>query len=505
MLRRLLAGSALQGLHALIEGAVGLLMLPFLIGELGDRGYGMWLLVMSIVGYLGFLNFGLGSAVQRTLSQQFARNDHEGASTTLSTALVLFSFAALAGIVATVLIAWTGRRFVGDPSDATAFGVVVLAMGLRVSLGFPSLAFVGVIFARLRHDVRSLIGIATIGVRTALIFALVRGADGIVPLALISAAVDLAGVAATIAYGRKLAPNCVVDLRRFQRETAAGLLSYGGFAFLNWVADRLRFSVDNFVISGFLGLAHVTAFNIPVRLVTEANNLMVTLLGNLTPVFAAREASADFARLRRDFLLATELSIFLGLFMAAGLAVFGRDFIRLWVGELRPGTEGVLYAYCAMTALATTQTPSVGLLYALNRHRYFAMLTLVEGAMNLGLSLALVGWLGIVGVAIGTVLPMVVTKLIFQPRYVCRQVDVRVSYYLLLLLRGGLTAGLVSIAYAVGSAAFGITILHWFGFVVTVMVFSVLFFPIYLLVGITKEGREFIVHRLLRLRGRSES
>lgn len=499
MLRRLLAGSALQGLHTLIEGLVGLLMLPFLISELGDRGYGMWILVMSVVGYLGFLNFGLGSAVQRTLSQQFARKDEEGASATLSTALALFCAAALAGIVVTAVIAWAGRHFVDDPSEATTFSVVVLAMGLRVALGFPSLAFVGVIFARLRHDVRSLINIATVGTRTVLIFALVRGEGGIVPLALISAVVDLAGVAATIAYGRALAPNCVVDPRRFQRATAAELLSYGGFAFLNWIADRLRFSVDNFVISGFLGLAHVTAYNVPVRLVTEANNLMVTLLGNLTPVFAARQASADLGRLRDDFLLATELSTFLGLFMASGLAVFGGDFIRLWVGEARPGTDAVLWALSAMTALATTQTPSVGLLYAINRHRFFAMLTLAEGALNLVLSLALVRPFGIAGVALGTVLPMVATKLLFQPRYVCRQIEVRVSGYLRRMLRGALAAGAVVLAYEMGRSALGVQIRDWAGFAASVLVFSAVFVPFYLRTGLTRRGRDFVIRRLLRL------
>jgi len=505
MLRRLLAGSALQGAQTLLEGVVSLLMLPFLVQQLGDRFYGMWILVMSIVGYLGFLHFGLGSAVQRTLSQDLARKDYPGASTTLSTALVMFSGAAAAGVVASVAVAAAGRIVIADASEAASFAIVALVMGLRIALSFPSLAFVGVLFAKLRHDVKSVIGISATLARAGLIFGLVRGEPGIVTLAAISAGVDILAVVITIVWARRLAPECEISLRRFRRRTAVELLTYGGFAFLNWVADRLRFSVDNFVISGSLGLSLVTAYTIPVRLVSEANNLMVTMLGNLTPVFAAREANADLDRLRRDFLMASELSVLFGMLAAGGLAIFGSDFIRLWVGSLRDDMQGVLYAYCAMTAVATTQTPSVGLLYAINRHRYFATLTLIEGLANLILSLALVKWFGIVGVAIGTVLPMLITKLAFQPRYVCRQVGIAAPVYYGLLLRGIGIGCLLVAAYAWTAARLSAGLDSWIRLLGGIAAYCAFFLTLYAFFGLTSPAREFVARRILRLKIRTKA
>ncbi len=44
---------------------VGLLLLPFVVAKLGQTGYGVWMLVGSIIGYYGLLDLGVSSAVSR--------------------------------------------------------------------------------------------------------------------------------------------------------------------------------------------------------------------------------------------------------------------------------------------------------------------------------------------------------------------------------------------------------------------------------------------------------
>src|SRR5690606_21156386 len=63
-------------------------------------------------------------------------------------------------------------------------------------------------------------------------------------------------------------------------------------------------------------------------------------------------------------------------------------------------------------------------------HRFFAWMTLGDGIANLSLSLLLVGPYGMIGVSIGTLVPMLITKLIIQPVYVCRVLGIQFwTYY----------------------------------------------------------------------------
>jgi len=59
----------------------------------------------------------------------------------------------------------------------------------------------------------------------------------------------------------------------------------------------------------------------------------------------------------------------------------------------------------------------------------------VEGVANLVLSLILVRFCGMTGVALGTFIPMALVKLIVQPIYVCRVCDIPYGEYMRNLLQ----------------------------------------------------------------------
>ena len=84
----------------------------------------------------------------------------------------------------------------------------------------------------------------------------------------------------------------------------------------------------------------------------------------------------------------------------------------------------VLIVLTVGAMFALWQAPSVSLLYATSRHRFFALFNAMEGVANLVLSIILVRRYGMIGVALGTMLPMAVIKLLIQPVYLCRVSDI---------------------------------------------------------------------------------
>jgi O-antigen/teichoic acid export membrane protein len=94
------------------------------------------------------------------------------------------------------------------------------------------------------------------------------------------------------------------------------------------------------------------------------------------------------------------------------------------------------------------QSPSVQLLYGISKHKFFAWFNSIEGATNLILSIVLARKYGMLGVALGTMIPMLVTKLIIQPIYVCHVATIPYFEYVRRMAR---TAAVVVVALLVPS------------------------------------------------------
>ena len=67
--------------------AVGFFLSPFILHRLGNVAYGVWVLAVSVVAYLGLLDLGMQSSVLRFVSKGHTRQDHQGASDAVSAAL----------------------------------------------------------------------------------------------------------------------------------------------------------------------------------------------------------------------------------------------------------------------------------------------------------------------------------------------------------------------------------------------------------------------------------
>ena len=75
------------------------------------------------------------------------------------------------------------------------------------------------------------------------------------------------------------------------------------------------------------------------------------------------------------------------------------------------------------------QWPSVSILYASAKHRFYAYLSAGEAAANVGLSIVLVQQFGTIGVALGTAIPLLVSMPVLQPQYVCRTLGLEAGAY----------------------------------------------------------------------------
>jgi O-antigen/teichoic acid export membrane protein len=82
------------------------------------------------------------------------------------------------------------------------------------------------------------------------------------------------------------------------------------------------------------------------------------------------------------------------------------------------------------TMLMLSQAASGRVLFGMSQHRTWALITLIEGIVNIVLSIILVRPYGIMGDALGTAIPLAATMIFFLPGHVCRKLQISVRTFL---------------------------------------------------------------------------
>jgi len=423
---------------------VGFLLTPFIISHLGKTGYGIWVLIGSFIGYYGLLNLGVSSAITRYVARYAAQGDEKALNETASTAMAMFSCTGMLAILASFILAMPLARFFNvSPEHFDDFKHVIWILGLGTGLSFPGGVFGAITTAHERYVAVNVVGIATTLTRAALIVWMLLQGEGLLGVAYATLICTIIVVVANMLMCRHFVPQVRITFGAANWRVLRMLVVYGGVTTVIVIADLLRFNLDSFVIGKWVGIAEVGVYGIAVVLIRYMLRLVVAGMSVLTPRFAALDGAKKNEKLRSLFLRSLSISALLG-FGAAMLAIiFGGRFIVFWVGEEFTGAIPVLWILAIPYAFALSQNPGISVMYALNKHKFYAIATLIEGLANLILSIILVRQYGILGVALGTAIPMLIVKICVQPIYVSRIIGITIAHYSKPIIIPAITVGAI--------------------------------------------------------------
>jgi O-antigen/teichoic acid export membrane protein/glycosyltransferase involved in cell wall biosynthesis len=415
----------------IVPMAAGFLLAPFLIGRLGETGYGLWVLLASFTSYFGMLDLGVRSSVGRYIAFYHARNDRRGINATLSTALALLGCAAVLALLATggALIGFF-HLFAVPPEQADAVWWALLLVGINLALSLPLNVFDATLWAGQRFDLLNAIDIPVVVVRTGLAMLLVGAGGSLVALAWVTLAATLTAASAKAICSFRLDRQLRVQPRLVSRGMARTLLGYGIWYFLLSVARVITPQISPLVIGNRLSVAWVTPYNVAGRMTSYAQSALVASTGVLTPVATALHARSQEAEQRQLFLEGGKYCLALVLFFVLVFVLLGRSLITLWVGpELAVSATPVLLVLALGELLPMSQWVTNSLILGKERHRLVALAGVVENVTAVALALGLVGRYGIVGVAVAVAVPGTLCRGLLHWVYGCRLLGVGLGEY----------------------------------------------------------------------------
>jgi O-antigen/teichoic acid export membrane protein len=220
----------------------------------------------------------------------------------------------------------------------------------------------------------------------------------------------------------------------FDAPTFRTIREFGVHSFLNSLADQIRFYTDSLVIGQFMRIQFITYYNLAAVLITYFRHFIGHAASPFFPVFSRYYGAGDDEALRQTFLRASKILAFLAVLAAGNLMGSALPFLRLWVGDVL-SPEYVILSYQVLLVLLLPftiemiQSIALNLIYGTGQHRRLTRLNALEALANLLLSIVLVRSYGLIGIALGTAIPLVVTQLVFVSRIVCHLTGVETLRY----------------------------------------------------------------------------
>ena len=418
--------NALSNWIALVVGAVvGFLLMPAIMAHLGEKRFGMWMLVSSLVGYFGLLTLGKGTSVLRYVPVFRGKGDQESVSATVSTGLACYMSVGLLILTISFFFANVLSDFFEGGQELAG---LIRAVGLAAALECPTRIFDASIRGHEGFILVSTVDVIGSIVRALALFGCIYMGYGLVPMGWALVIVALIILATKGAIFKSYCKGVRLNIGKISMAAFRLLLLYGLVIMVESGGHFLTVHSPKLIIGKIVSLEAVGFFGFGYMLISYYARLMSAVSRVFMPRFSYLSARSDDKEILRLFLRGSVYMAIISGSIALLIWAVGPSFLNLWAKN-----EQIRQVFPALIIIAAgalvwlSHRLSMELLYGLGKQKNLAAFSVAEGVCVTGLSLALSYKYGLTGVAVGASVPLMLVRGVIQSIYVCRLL--KISYW----------------------------------------------------------------------------
>lgn len=429
---RILSGTLASYLNTSISMLSNLILVPMYLFYFGKEEYGLWLLVLSIVSYLGFSHLGISQSVANFVASKNSKNDVKEINIIVATGFWLYVSIILLVmmIIIGILLTAPMGNILNVPEALQDILVPVLLISsiffllrLPLSIFNVTLRSLNLIYQeqlfRLLFTIVQFIGVVAI---------LVNGI-GIIGLSFVYGVTGALSGIVIFAYLHKLVPEFSVSIDFVSKEMVRKLMTPSGYFFLLQLASGLIWATDNIIISSILGVAEVAPYAIAFKVFMLSIGIVSVITSSMMPSITAAYAQNNYELLSNLYINALKLCFGLGLLAVLIMSSVGPDLMIKWIGLDNYVGDNTFYLIISLIFVSIILWPSDAILVATTQHKNYALVAVIEGFVNVGLSIWWIHIWGVTGVAAATLTARLLTNgwFMFYRSFVLTGVGLRVT------------------------------------------------------------------------------
>lgn len=442
---------------------------------MGNEQYGLYQLIGVTVGYLGLLDFGFSAAITRYVAKYNAENDACGRACFLGMALVIYSCLALLGLllgmIAYVKIDLIFPKLIIEEQHQVRLMLCFLLASFSFSM-------IGNVFQGALSGAQEFIFARSLAVVSEFLRVLgtlfiVFQNYGAVELTLMGSLIGMfSWIVCVVYFFRKL--HYDISFRVFDSNLFKEMFGFSFFIFLGQMMSVMYWRIGIFVLGVMSTTTAVAVYSVAMNLngifLVFVNSINSVLLPKLTHMVVHRvsddEKTVFVARIGR-------ILLFVYGYLFIGFAFFGRQFIDLWIGpDYRDAWMATMIVVGA-SAIPRIQGAVNDLMKAMNKHRFLSVMYVIMGLVNVVIAVFLTKTMGVIGVAVGTAVALIVGNIVIANCYYQRVLGIQVQKFFQITFSRTWLALLVSALIALILEYLSLS--GWFGFIVKGMSFTLVY------------------------------
>ena len=493
-------GVVLQYFQMGLSIIASLIYTPIMLRLLGKAEYGIYSLASSIISYLNVLSLGFSASYIRYYSRHKAFEDNIGINRLNSLYLSVFIFIGIVALGIGIFIANNVAIFFNETystQDIHTAENLMLLLAFNLAISFPASLFTSFIISQEKFIFQKLINMGkTIFSPCLSIIALHLGYGSIgmvVVTTIVSMLIDIINLL-----------FCVwkLNMRFFFGKVDFFLLSdiakFSIFIAINQIIDQINWQTDKLVLGKMIDSTAVSIYTVAATI----NTMYINFSTSMSSVFVPRvhrivsEQSEEMDnRLSDLFIKVGRIQFFVITLILTGFIFFGKYFVYLWAGNGYEQAYGLALCLMCPVSISLVQTLGIEIQRAKNKHYFRSIIYSIIALLNVGVSILLCHIIGLIGVALGTTISLVIGNGLIMNIYYQKGININVLKFWR-SLSGNLPSILIPIT-------FGIYIMKWYNFhgfvdfAALILVYILIYVMSIYFIGLKKNEQENIKTSIL--------
>lgn len=311
---------------------LSLVYTPLLLSYLGDEKYGLWATILSVISWINYFDIGIHNGLRNILSKEIPAGEYKEAQKSVSTATAVLSLIAavllVTLVIVTLVVNW--NKFFSTEVDMRS---PVMISFVFICVNFVLSISNIVYYALQKSEIVSVRGCAVQLLNIVGVFIAGKLSDGqLNTMAYIfggsSTIVYLIAIFSLLRKHDYLRPKITL----FEKSKVSSICNLGIKFFVIQLMGIVIFSVDNMVISHYMGPESVTPFSITDKLFRTAYSFLGAFLvpywSRATEAFTLKDFNWISSSIKKTTLMSILFSLGYVLLVVAFPFV-----IRLWLGR----------------------------------------------------------------------------------------------------------------------------------------------------------------------------
>ncbi len=438
-------------LGRIVTMVISFMLFPFIVSHVGKEIYGVYLIVISVTGYFGLLDFGMMSALTKYVSEYHGKKDFNGINKIINAS---FSFYVAIGIIISFLLflssIYFNHFFKVNPVNIPTIKNLFVVAALSSLLIWPLSTFRGTIQGLNMWGSDTAVNIGNQVLLALATFFMLSGGFGIVQLFIAMQVLIVASNVIFLYMARRrtgihiLFPYTEINTYKF-------IFNFSFFMFLSSLTAIFLFQMHNIIIGYFISMSAVSVYAVAYNLQNYFRVINSTIGGPSWIVASEMEGAYDYERQKQLLFKGTKFMSAAFLPIIIIVFIFAEPFINYWMGpsfgeSILPARIIILFWFFNGTSELAT-----GMLSAKGIVRPVFIILFMAAIFNLLISICLIKVLGILAVALGLALSMIFVAFPLYLRLALITLKVTFNEYFLKSIRVNLRLYLFTVILSIGT------------------------------------------------------